>query len=47
MNDNHVIKCDVRKCQHNREGKDCELGTIKITCSEKGCTCCGDFDENK
>ena len=42
---NDSIKCDVCECEHNYHGKNCSLGTVKITCSQKGCTCCGDFNE--
>ena len=45
QNKNENIKCDVCDCEHNYHGKNCSLGTVKITCSKKGCTCCGDFTE--
>ncbi len=48
QNKNDSIKCDVCDCEHNYHGQNCTLGTVKITCSGKNCTCCGDFnDKNK
>ena len=45
MNDNQTIKCDVTKCKHNRDGKDCHLKSITVPCGCTECTCCGDYAE--
>ncbi|MBO4262186.1 MAG: DUF1540 domain-containing protein [Clostridia bacterium] len=40
---NSNIKCDVRNCKHNCEGKNCCLDAVKITCGKQSCTICGDY----
>ncbi|MBR1867476.1 MAG: DUF1540 domain-containing protein [Clostridia bacterium] len=40
------IKCDVKNCQHNCEGRHCYLDSIKVTCGERSCTVCQDYEEN-
>ena len=44
---NQYIKCDVEKCKHNAGGLNCRLESIKITCANKSCTCCGDYAEKE
>ncbi len=39
------ILCDVNKCKFNRNGKVCNLETIKVTCDCVDCTCCGSYEE--
>lgn len=47
MEGNYCIKCEVQKCRHNIEGKNCMLDSIKVTCGCDGsCTCCGNYCEN-
>ncbi len=43
---NNSIKCDVCECMHNVQGKNCNLGCIKVTNGSSACTCCDSF-ENK
>ncbi|MBQ7348927.1 MAG: DUF1540 domain-containing protein [Clostridia bacterium] len=45
MEKNFCIKCDVKKCRHNSDGSNCELGSIKVTCGCHDCTCCADYQE--
>ncbi len=45
MYKNPSIKCDVEKCKHNTEGLNCRLDSIKVTCANQSCTCCGDYVE--
>ncbi|MBR5192249.1 MAG: DUF1540 domain-containing protein [Clostridia bacterium] len=45
---NYSIKCDVTKCQHNADGCNCNLDTIKVTCCcGEQCTCCGSYHERE
>ncbi|MBO4990352.1 MAG: DUF1540 domain-containing protein [Clostridia bacterium] len=43
---NHSIGCDVAKCRHNVEGKNCTLSAIHVgkCCDEEHCTCCDSFE---
>lgn len=46
MEKNFCIECDVKSCRHNVEGKNCQLGSIKVTCGcGDQCTCCGDYQQ--
>ena len=46
MEKNYCINCDVKKCVHNADGKNCALSSIKVTCGcGESCTCCGDYCE--
>ena len=47
QNKNENIKCDVCECEDNFHGKNCSLGTVKITCGKEGCTCCDDYKNKK
>ncbi|MBQ7348962.1 MAG: DUF1540 domain-containing protein [Clostridia bacterium] len=42
---NDSIRCDVEKCKHNTDGCNCCLDSIKVTCGNGSCTCCGDYCE--
>ena len=44
---NQYIKCDVEKCKHNAGGINCRLESIKVTCANQNCTCCGDYAEKE
>ncbi len=46
MQRNCCIKCDVTRCKHNADGKNCALESVMITCGcGEQCTCCGDYQE--
>ena len=43
-NVNFSILCDVTRCKHNSNGKNCTINKIKVTSDCTDCTCCGSFD---
>lgn len=47
MNENYhqKINCNVETCAYHKQGDTCEKNSIYVCCSEKGCTCCGNYTQ--
>ena len=41
MRNNQRINCSIKSCAYNREGLDCELGSIEVApvSGSSGCSC--------